>query len=176
MTIRLLLFCGAALAIMTGCATTADLSRHYDAETRSFCGISVGRPLPPEVARRSIWVEPEGMREERLVAELCDGAVTGLIALEEDGAIETIYFTAAGTCLDGVCIGDRFPQVRSRRPDLDLFLAREEGGLLSLHDARRNISYPFDAGTTPARCFEGIDICPAAWNSAKVSAIIVASR
>jgi hypothetical protein len=174
--VRLFLCLAALLGAASACATDADLSRHYDAATGSFCGISVGRAIPPQMERRSIWIEPEGMREERFVVELCEDAVTGQLALGEDGTIEAIIFTTPGYCLNGVCIGDRFPQVRNRHPDLEIFLTREEGGLLSLHEAPGAVGYPFDAGRTPIRCFGGIDICPTAWSAARVSAIVIGSR
>ena len=116
------------------------------------------------------------MREERFVVELCEDAVTGQLAIGEDGTIDAIIFAVPGYCLNGVCIGDRFPQVRSRHPGLELFLTREEGGLLALHEPAGSVRYPFDPGRTPGRCFDGIDICPSAWSGARVSAIVIGSR
>lgn len=169
---RYLVSCCAAL-VATSCSSTADLSRHYDAESTSFCGVSIGRDLPRTVERRAIWVEPEGVPEQRYVAEFCNNKVTGQLVLGEDSVLQQIIFITRGYCLGGVCIGDSFPQVRARHPRLKLFITPEEGGLLTLRESSGRVRYTFDTGSIPGRCFDNIDACPNEWSSATVSAIII---
>ncbi len=161
------------VATAPSCSRAEDLSRHYNAERGSFCEVSIGRHVPAGLARRTIQVEPEGMPEQRFVVELCEGQLTTELALREDGAVYQIIFTTPGYCLGGVCIGDSFPQVRNRHPDLDMFLTGEEGGLLSLRRSSGDIAYSFDVGDTPIRCFRDIRACPNEWISARVSAIAI---
>lgn len=171
-----MLFLGATILVSaSACAAKTDLSHHYNEETISVCGVSVGQPLPPDFQKHPVLLKPEGIPEQRFTANFCEGEITGHLALGDDGQVEWMSFSSPGYCLDGVCIGDTFPDVRTRRPDLEVFLTSEEGGILSLRQSPGSIRYPFDTGNTPIRCFAGIDICSDEWRSVRVAAIVVSS-
>lgn len=158
--------------VMSACAGRLDLDPHFDAQTPGFCGISVGQPIPAGFEHRPIVVEPEGMPELRYVFEAC--GVEGQLRLDRDGTVERIDIITPGACLEQVCVGDRFLQVRRRHPELKVFLAREEGGMLGLGQQSGSIGYPFDTGSAPGRCFDSIDACSTEWSSAKVDSIAIA--
>lgn len=172
MTSRLL-FLLLCLLAMLGCVNRADLTPHYDEKTFRFCEVTVGLAPSAKLEQRQITIENEGGMERRSVASLCASTVTGELALDDKGRVQLIVLTRQAYCMQEVCIGDSFRSVRARQPKLELFLTREEGGILALRTPSGAVRYSFVTGNIPGRCFERIDACPDALQAAKVVAIVI---
>lgn len=172
MTSRLLLL-GLCLFTIIGCASTAELASHYDEEALRFCEVTVGDAPPRKLKQRLFTIENEGGVEQRLAVSLCAETIKGELALDERGRVQMIVLTNRTYCMHKICIGDGFRLVHNRHRGLKLFLSREEGGVLTLRMPKGTVRYLFDTGEAPGRCFDHIDVCPTAWNTARVAEIVI---
>jgi hypothetical protein len=170
----------ASLLFVTSCslqqgAQTQDIGQFFRASKNGLCEAKFGEPVSksaPFITKA--LPSAEDVANSKLGAKLCNGSVPAQLFLRENAALELIQFSQSGQCLDGICVGQRYDEVVSKRKGLTVFVTPEEGGILSL---RRDdgVTIGFDTGKMPLNCFEGEAACPKQIGAATVNAIMLGS-
>lgn len=157
-SVSLIVAAGLVLSACTPSDARRDLAGQHDPRLGRLCEAATGAARTTLPKGRVVRRYPEGIKEERLLVPLCDGTVEAELAFDESQRIDRIILTGSGSCLHGLCIGDRYSKA-SGDPHVKPFHTREEGGIVALTRLAEGVGYSFDLEALPEKCLAGRQPC-----------------
>ncbi len=161
--------------LATACAPQQDIGKYTNADANGLCeakfGVSITKQTSFILAELPSAEDVPGAKWK---ASLCNRGVAAELFVDSQGLLESIQFSSAGQCLNGICMGERYDTVVTDNARWKTFLSEEEGGIFT---ARQNdaTTYLFDTRGIPLDCFADKSSCPRQIAAARVTGILLRS-
>lgn len=176
-SIRYLVHCGTgllAILIIASCSFGQSQDQNI-APSKGVCEIALGSSV--DTLPVSFVLEDQSTVGDSVAT--ASGRACGMsvkvTAFVVNDIVETVLVLEPGICFEGICIGDTYENILRHTTNYKLLFSGEGGGLFAI-DTGDGISFTISTAGLSIDCYDRIDKCEDAVNSAIVESIVVYAR